>query len=49
MSLEKYVFNMIYKIGHHNTFGTDLITTYSKYNDGRSLIDHLKEELIKKI
>lgn len=46
--LEKYIVNMRYKIGHHRTFGTDLITTYSKYNDGRTLLDHLEEELINK-
>jgi len=46
--LENYIFNMKYKIGHHRTFETELITTFSKYNDGRSLLEHLQEELIKK-
>lgn len=46
--LDTYIFNMKYKMGHHRTFGTELITTYSKYNDGRSLLEHLEEELIKK-
>lgn len=46
--LENYIINMKFKIGHHQTFGTELITTYSKYNDGRSLLEHLEEELIKK-
>ena len=46
--LDNYIINMKYKIGHHRTFGTELITTYSKYNDGRSLLEHLEEELIKK-
>ena len=34
---------------HHKTFGTDLITTYSTYLDGRDLIAHLEEELLKKV
>ena len=44
--LDNYIINMKYKISHHNMFGTKLITTFSKYNDGRSLLDHLEEELI---
>lgn len=46
--LDKYILNMKFKISHHSTFGTELITTFSKYNDGRDLLEHLKEELIKK-
>lgn len=45
--LHNYIINMKYKISHHQTFDTNLIKTYSKYNDGRSLITHLEEELIK--
>lgn len=43
--LETYIKNMKYKINHHEIHGTKLISTYSKYNDGRTLLDHLKEEL----
>lgn len=43
--LDRYIVNMKYKINHHQIHGTKLITTFSKYNDGRSLLDHLKEEL----
>lgn len=46
--LETYIVNMKYKIMHHAIHHTNLITTYSKYNDGRSLIEHLQEELEKK-
>ena len=46
--LENYMIRMKYKIMHHKTFGTDLITTYSTYLDGRDLIAHLEEELLKK-
>jgi len=34
------------KILLHRQHGTDLIYTFSVYNDGRSLLEHLKEELI---
>lgn len=46
--LEKYLSHMKYKIMLHKTYGTDLITTYSSYLDGRDLIAHLEEELLKK-
>ena len=46
--LDSYIINMKYKIAHHSMFGTNLIKTYSRYNDGRSLLEHLQEELIKK-
>ncbi len=36
-----------YKSKLHNKHKTKLITTYSKYNDGRDLVVHLKEELEK--
>ena len=45
--LEEYIINMKYKIAHHQMFGTNLIKTYSKYNDGRTLLEHLEEELVK--
>lgn len=45
--LDNYIINMKYKISHHQTFDTNLIKTYSKYNDGRPLLEHLEEELIK--
>lgn len=34
------------KIRLHQQHGTDLIYTFSAYNDGRELLDHLQEELI---
>ena len=46
--LKNYIINMKYKINHHKMFDTELITTFSKYNDERSLLEHLEEELIKK-
>lgn len=46
--LNNYIINMNYKIGHHAIHGTNLITTFSKYNDNRELLVHLKEELEKK-
>ena len=36
------------KITLHRKHGTTLIYTFSKYNDGKSAIDHLKDELIAK-
>lgn len=36
------------KIEFHRKHGTELIYTFSQYNDGRSIIEHLKEELTKK-
>jgi len=36
------------KITLHRKHGTILIYTFSKYNDGRSVINHLKDELIAK-
>ena len=43
--LASYIKNMKYKINHHEIHGTKLISTYSKYNDDRPLLEHLKEEL----
>lgn len=45
--LDRYIINMKYKISHHKNHGTKLIKTYSKFNDGISLLDHLKVELEK--
>ncbi|MDD2518702.1 MAG: UvrD-helicase domain-containing protein, partial [Bacilli bacterium] len=36
-----------YKAKLHNLHRTKLMCTYSKYEDGRSLLEHLEEELIK--
>lgn len=46
--LNKYVLNITKKRKLHKHFGTDLIQTYSEYNNGRPLLQHLKEELEKK-
>lgn len=46
--LDRYILNMKYKISHHDNHGTKLIKTYSKFNDGKPLLEHLKEELEKK-
>lgn len=35
------------KVSLHRKHGTDLIYTFSSYNDGRDLLIHLEEELIK--
>lgn len=35
------------KIKLHRDHGTELIYTFSKYNDGRDVLDHLREELIR--
>lgn len=43
--LEKYKKAIRDKIKIHKSHGTNLIYTYSKYNDGRSLIEHLSEIL----
>ncbi len=45
-TLKKYVDSMEYKVFHHKKFNTNLITTFSSYNDKRELLDHLKEELL---
>ena len=45
--LEKYKKEIADKIALHKKHGTTLIYTFSKYNDGRELLDHLREELIK--
>ena len=36
------------KIEFHRKHGTELIYTFSQYNDGRGIIEHLQEELAKK-
>lgn len=45
--LLKYKKHVNDKILLHKKHGTKLIYTFSKYNDGRSVISHLKEELQK--
>ena len=45
--LEKYKKSVNDKILLHREHGTKLIYTFSQYNDGRSLIQHLDEELRK--
>lgn len=45
--LSKYVNGIKFKRLIHKTNGTELIETYSSYEDNRSLISHLKEELTK--
>ena len=45
--LEKYKKHVNDKILLHRKHGTKLIYTFSKYNDGRDTITHLKEELQK--
>ncbi len=46
--LEKYVNNIARKRSLHKYYHTELIQTYSEYNDGRPLVEHLREELEKK-
>ena len=43
--LEKYKKEIVDKIALHKKHGTTLIYTFSKYKDGRDLLDHLQEEL----
>lgn len=43
--LEKYKCEVNDKVKLHKKHGTYLIYTFSEYNDGRSLLEHLKEEL----
>lgn len=45
--LEEYKRHVNDKILLHREHGTKLIYTFSKYNDGKDLIEHLKEELQK--
>lgn len=44
--LDKYKEEIKQKIELHKNNNTKLVYTYSKFNDGRSLLDHLKEILI---
>lgn len=43
--LEKYKASILFKRKLHKNNGTVLIETFSNYNDKRSLIEHLKEQL----
>lgn len=45
--LEEYKKHINDKVKLHKEHGTKLIYTFSRYNDGRDVIEHLKEELIK--
>ena len=45
--LTKYKREVNDKVTLHKKHGTDLIYTFSAYNDGRALLDHVREELIK--
>lgn len=45
--LQKYKKSIIDKINIHKKHNTNLIYTFSEYNDGIELIEHLKEILIK--
>ena len=44
--IEKYKREVNDKVKLHRDHATDLLYTFSAYNDGRSLLDHLREELI---
>lgn len=44
--IERYKREVNDKVKLHKKHGTDLIYTFSGYNDGRSLLTHLEEELI---
>ncbi|MBP5513953.1 MAG: UvrD-helicase domain-containing protein [Bacteroidaceae bacterium] len=44
--IAKYKNEVNDKVRLHKKHGTDLIYTFSAYNDGRFLLEHLKEELI---
>ncbi|MEE0910587.1 MAG: UvrD-helicase domain-containing protein, partial [Bacteroidales bacterium] len=46
--LEKYKAIVNNKITLHRKHGTDLIYTFSKYKDNRSILSHLEEELLKR-
>lgn len=44
--IAKYKGEVNDKVKLHKKHNTDLIYTFSAYNDGRSLLEHLKEELV---
>jgi len=44
--LERYKKEVSDKVQFHREHGTELIYTFSQYKDGRSLLEHLKEQLI---
>lgn len=46
--LERYKYAINHKIQLHREHGTELIYTFSEYNDGKTIREHLKEELEKK-
>ncbi|MBR4838250.1 MAG: UvrD-helicase domain-containing protein [Bacteroidales bacterium] len=45
--LQQYKQEVNDKVKLHKDHGTDLIYTFSGYNDNRDLLEHLKEELVK--
>ncbi len=45
--LERYKRHLNDKVKLHREHNTKLIYTFSRYNDGRDVIEHLKEELVK--
>ena len=45
--IDKYKREVNDKVKLHKEHDTDLIYTFSAFNDGRSLLEHLKEELLK--
>lgn len=46
--LEKYKWWIKKKIKFHKEHGTDLLFTFSKYKDGRTIIDDLRQKLVKR-
>lgn len=46
--LEKYKWWIKKKVRFHKEHNTELIYTFSKYKDGRSILSHLQEQLVKK-
>ncbi len=44
----RYKKGIYYKAKLHNKYNTELITTQSSYNDGKDLLYHLEQELIKR-
>lgn len=46
--LKKYIWWVNRKINFHKTHKTELVYTFSKYKDGRPILDHLREQLLNK-
>jgi len=45
--IDSYITARNHKINLHRKHNTDLIISYSQYNDGKSIIDHLEQNLTK--